>query len=147
MTSNVGSRQLKDFGHGIGFEQGDFISDKAAESVLRKALNKTFSPEFLNRIDKIVSFHQLDKSAMLKILDLEISKLQKRLADLGYTLTLTDAAKEMLLKKGYDVQYGARPLKRTISSEVEDRLTEYMLAENPKKDMVLDATGDELTLS
>jgi len=146
MTSNVGSRQLKDFGRGIGFEQGDFISDKAAESVLRKALNKTFSPEFLNRIDKIVSFHQLDKDSMLKILDLEIGKLQKRLQDLGYTLTLTDQAKEVLLKKGYDVQYGARPLKRTISSEVEDRLTEHMLAENPKKDITLDAENDELIL-
>ncbi len=130
LTSNVGTRQLKDFGAGIGFSSAEHLSDEDAARMLRKALNKTFSPEFLNRIDNIVTFNQLEKASLLRILELELNYAQQRLTPLGYHLSLTDEAKELLLEKGYDVQYGARPLRRAIATELENALTDFLLIEN-----------------
>lgn len=129
MTSNVGTRQLKDFGRGIGFnlQEDTSIDSEYARGVIRKALNKTFSPEFLNRVDEIVTFDQLSKETISNIIDLELEELYKRVSELGYSLTLTDEAKNFIAEKGYDVQYGARPLKRAIQKYVEDELAELLL--------------------
>ncbi len=132
LTSNVGTRQLKDFGAGIGFASADCLSDEDAARTLRKALNKTFSPEFLNRIDNIVTFNQLSRDSLLRILDLELRHVDARLAPLGYRLTLSDEAKELLLTDGYDIQYGARPLRRAISADLEDALTDFLLLQEGK---------------
>lgn len=129
LTSNVGTRQLKEFGKGIGFSVEREIGEAETKSILRKALNKTFSPEFLNRIDSIVTFGQLSQGALACILDLELERLYGRLGQLGYTLTLTPEVKTMLLQKGYDAQYGARPLKRTLQHEIEEPLTDFLLSE------------------
>lgn len=119
MTSNIGTRQLKDFGRGVGFStpstNGEVDKD-FSRSVIQKALNKAFAPEFINRIDDIVMFDQLDKEAIRKIIDIELQGLYKRVTDLGYTLELTDAAKDFVATKGYDVQFGARPLRRAIQN-------------------------------
>ena len=128
LTSNVGTRQLKDFGRGIGFSVNDTLEEKDAKAMLRKALDKTFSPEFLNRIDNIVTFNQLGEESISRILDIELAEVEKRLIPLGYTLKVTDEVRKLLMKKGYDVQYGARPMKRAVQSELEDVLTEYLLA-------------------
>ncbi len=128
LTSNAGTRQLKDFGKGVGFDLG--ITDgntNYAESVLHKALNKTFAPEFLNRIDDIVIFNQLEKDSLLRIVDLEFSKLAKRMAGLGWNISLSDSAKDFLAEKGYDKQYGARPLQRAMQKYLEDMLVEEIL--------------------
>ncbi|MDR1678722.1 MAG: ATP-dependent Clp protease ATP-binding subunit [Prevotellaceae bacterium] len=130
MTSNVGTRQLKDFGKGVGFASpsaSSEIDSEYAHGVLQKALNKTFSPEFLNRVDEVIIFDQLDKKALYQIIDLELKELLKRVANIGFELTITDAAKEFLAEKGYDVQFGARPLKRAIQRYVEDELSEIIL--------------------
>ncbi len=132
LTSNVGTRQLKDFGAGIGFASADRLSDEDAARTLRKALNKTFSPEFLNRIDNIVTFNQLSRDSLLRILDLELRHVDTRLAPLGYHLTLSEEAKDLLLTNGYDVQYGARPLKRAISTDLEDALTDFLLTQESR---------------
>lgn len=134
LTSNVGTRQLKDFGRGIGFSMSESISDKDAKAVLRKALDKTFSPEFLNRIDNIVAFNQLDEQSVGKILDIELQELDKRLAPLGYKLRVSDDVRHILMKKGYDVQYGARPMKRAVQNELEDMLTDYLLSNTAQPD-------------
>ena len=117
MTSNVGTRQLKDFGKGVGFALPNASSDmdkQYVHGVLQKALNKTFSPEFLNRIDDVIMFDQLSRESIFKIIDLELDALYKRIADLNFKLELSDASKDFLVEKGYDVQFGARPLKRAI---------------------------------
>ncbi len=132
LTSNVGTRQLKDFGAGIGFASAETLSDEDAARTLRKALNKTFSPEFLNRIDNIVTFNQLSRESLLRILDLELRHVDSRLAPLGYRLTLSEEAKDLLLTHGYDIQYGARPLKRAISADLEDALTDFLLSKEGK---------------
>ncbi len=132
LTSNVGTRQLKDFGAGIGFASADRLSDEDAARTLRKALNKTFSPEFLNRIDNIVTFNQLSRDSLLRILDLELRHVDTRLTPLGYHLTLTDEAKDLILQNGYDVQYGARPLRRAISTDLEDALTDFLLTQESR---------------
>ena len=128
MTSNIGTRQLKDFGRGIGFKTNSDLTDaEHSRSVIQKALNKAFAPEFLNRVDDIVMFDQLSKESICKIIDLELKGLYKRVQDMGYTLALTDAAKEFIADKGYDVQFGARPLKRAIQKYVEDEMAEVIL--------------------
>jgi ATP-dependent Clp protease ATP-binding subunit ClpC len=128
MTSNIGTRQLKDFGRGIGFNTNSDMTDaEYSRSVIQKALNKAFAPEFLNRVDDIVMFDQLNKESIHKIIDLELKGLYKRINDLGYNITLTDAAKEFIAEKGYDVQFGARPLKRAIQKYVEDEMSEVIL--------------------
>jgi ATPases with chaperone activity, ATP-binding subunit len=128
LTSNIGTRQLKDFGRGIGFNtNGNEIDKEFSRSVIQKALNKAFAPEFLNRIDDIVMFDQLDKEAIHKIIDIELSGLYKRVESLGYTLKLTDEAKDFVATKGYDVQFGARPLKRAIQKYLEDEMAEMII--------------------
>lgn len=138
MTSNAGSRQLKDFGRGIGFSARATLSNEDAKSVIHKALDKTFSPEFLNRIDSIVTFNGLSADSLRKILALEMQQLSERLARMGYQLQLSAEVEEMLIKKGYDPQFGARPLKRVIVQEVEEPLTDFLLGE---EDLVLEGNA------
>ena len=126
MTSNIGTRQLKDFGGGVGFNTGR-NEKEYSRGVIQKALNRTFAPEFLNRVDDIVMFNSLDKDALYKIIDIEIEGFHKRAAELGYQLTVTDSAKEFIVEKGFDKQYGARPLKRAIQQYIEDELAEMIL--------------------
>ena len=136
MTSNAGTRQLKDFGRGIGFAaSGTFNSFNQTESdrqhandIIRKALSKQFAPEFLNRLDEIITFDQLNLEAIKKIVDIELKPLFKRVEDLGYHLELTDATKSFVAERGYDVQFGARPLKRAIQSYIEDVVCERLLS-------------------
>ena len=128
LTSNVGSRQLKEFGSGIGFSaRTEKEENEAASSIIQKALRKTFAPEFLNRIDDIISFNQLGKDEIRRIVDLELKGVTERLSGMGYEITVTDAAKDFLGEKGYDKQYGARPLKRAVQQYVEDMLCEQLL--------------------
>ena len=136
MTSNAGTRQLKEFSRGVGFNAGG-ISDlnnmnsddkQYARSIIQKSLSKQFSPEFLNRLDEIITFDQLDLEAIKKIVDIELQGLYRRIADLGYRVQLTDKAKEFVASKGYDVQFGARPLKRAIQTYVEDSVCERILS-------------------
>jgi ATP-dependent Clp protease ATP-binding subunit ClpC len=134
MTSNVGSRQLKDFGRGVGFSTRMEFDDKEhSRSVIQKALNKTFSPEFLNRIDEIVTFDTLDSTALRTIADLEVDKLINRLQALGIQVNVNDEARDYISRKGYDPQYGARPLKRAVQTYLEDELSEMLIEENSKE--------------
>lgn len=126
MTSNIGSRQLKDFGTGIGFNT-KAVDKEYSHGVIRKALNKVFSPEFLNRIDDVVMFDTLDKDAIFRIIDIELSGFYKRITALGYELEITESAKMYIANKGYDSQYGARPLKRAIQKYLEDELAEMII--------------------
>ncbi|NDV79525.1 ATP-dependent Clp protease ATP-binding subunit [Dysgonomonas sp. 511] len=128
MTSNVGTRQLKDFGGGVGFKRESAANREYSRSVLQKALNKTFSPEFLNRVDDIITFDQLDKASIEKIIGIELKGFYKRMEELGYTIELAQEAKDFLADKGYDVQFGARPLKRAIQNYVEDEIAELILS-------------------
>lgn len=129
MTSNIGSRQLKDFGRGIGFESSQRQSDSEyAKGVIEKALKRTFAPEFLNRVDDVVLFESLDKAAIRKIIDIELENVYKRVADLGYTLQLSEEAKDFIADKGYDQQFGARPLKRAIQKYIEEELAETIIS-------------------
>ncbi len=128
MTSNSGTRQLKEFGQGIGFTRGgDTQNRELARSIIQKTLQKQFSPEFLNRLDDIIFFDQLSKEGLHQIVDIEMRPLQKRVKELGYELELTDAARTWLAEKGYDVQFGARPLKRLIQTAVEDAFCQLVL--------------------
>lgn len=129
MTSNIGTRQLKDFGQGIGFTSGTSGNLKEhSRSIITKALNKTFAPEFLNRLDEIINFDQLDMESLMKIVDIELEGLYKRIENIGYKLVVEPEAKNFIAQKGYDVQYGARPLKRAIQTYVEDALSEVILS-------------------
>jgi len=134
MTSNAGTRQLKDFGRGIGFNAsantGLALNEQDKEharQIVQKALSKQFSPEFLNRLDEIITFDQLDLEAIKRIIDIELKGLTKRINDLGYTIELSDEAKEFVATKGYDIQFGARPLKRAIQTYIEDGLCERIV--------------------
>ena len=134
MTSNAGTRQLKDFGRGVGFNAGSSSAlmlneqDKEhARQIVQKALSKQFSPEFLNRLDEIITFDQLDLTAIKQIIDVELQGLYKRIADLGYTIDLSDEAKAFVAEKGYDVQFGARPLKRAIQTYIEDGVSDLIV--------------------
>ena len=133
MTSNAGTRQLKDFGRGVGFTAGSIglamneQDREHARSIVQKALSKQFSPEFLNRLDEIITFDQLDLDAIKRIVNVELKPLVKRIADLGYTVVLDDEAREFVATKGYDVQFGARPLKRALQNYVEDGVCELIL--------------------
>ena len=134
MTSNAGTRQLKDFGRGIGFSaagtNGLMLNDQDKEharQIVQKALSKQFSPEFLNRLDEIITFDQLDLTAIQRIIDVELKGLYRRITDMGYTIQLTDAAKDFVASKGYDVQFGARPLKRAIQNYIEDGLSDLIV--------------------
>ena len=130
MTSNVGTRQLKDFGRGVGFNTAEdsVIDAEFSRGVIQKALNKTFAPEFVNRVDDIVMFDQLSRDSIKSIIDLELKGIFKRVTDLGYKLELSTDAKDFIADKGYDVQFGARPLKRAIQRYLEDELADVVLA-------------------
>ena len=126
MTSNIGTRQLKDFGSGVGF--ATHINDKDySHGVIQKALNKAFAPEFLNRIDDIVMFDSLDKEAIFKIIGIELRGFLGRMEKLGYSFEISESAKDYIATKGYDQQYGARPLKRAIQKYLEDPLAELII--------------------
>jgi ATP-dependent Clp protease ATP-binding subunit ClpC len=139
MTSNAGTRQLKDFGRGVGFTAGSLglnMNDKDREharSIVQKALSKQFSPEFLNRMDEIITFDQLDMDAIKRIINVELKPLVKRIAEMGYKIELSDEAKDFVASKGYDVQFGARPLKRAIQTYIEDGVCEIILNEEIKE--------------
>lgn len=145
MTSNAGTRQLKEFQHGVGFNAAGMVNGVAvddkdkeyARNIIQKALSKQFSPEFLNRLDEIITFDQLDMNAIRKIVDIEIKPLIKRVEDMGYGIEVTEAAKDFIAKKGYDIQFGARPLKRALQNYVEDGLCELILADGL-------STGDKI---
>lgn len=148
MTSNIGTRQLKEFGSGVGFNTPK-VDKEYSHGVLQKALNKAFSPEFLNRIDDIIMFDQLDRDAIFKIIDIELAGFYKRISSLGYDLSLSDAAKDYIAERGYDAQYGARPLKRAIQKYLEDELAEMIInADLQQGDKIMvdyDKTTDKIT--
>ncbi len=127
MTSNIGTRQLKEFGTGVGFSTPRADNKAIAQGVITKALHKAFSPEFLNRVDDIIMFDSLDKDSIFKIIDIELNGFYKRISSLGYTLELSDDAKNYIAERGYDSQYGARPLKRAIQKYLEDPLAEILI--------------------
>ena len=135
MTSNTGSRQLKDFGTGIGFssKNKEEVRKEQEKEVIEKELKKTFAPEFLNRIDEIITFNSLTKEDINKIIDIEINKVVSRMKNLEFELELTETAMNHISEKGYDPEYGARPLKRAIQKYVEDPITEEIIKSNPKK--------------
>jgi len=135
MTSNTGSRKLKDFGTGVGFNTKSREGSKSVEekSVVEKELKKTFAPEFLNRIDDVITFNSLEREEITKIITLEVDKLKSRVKDLDYDLELTQGALDVIVDNGFDPQYGARPLKRAIQRYVEDVLTEEIISNNPEK--------------
>jgi ATP-dependent Clp protease ATP-binding subunit ClpC len=134
MTSNAGTRQLKDFGRGVGFNTKNdsaFMLDEKdkehARQIVQKALSKQFSPEFLNRLDEIITFDQLDLAAIKQIIDIELKSLYNRISSLGYNINLSEEAKQYVAEKGYDVQFGARPLKRAIQNYIEDGISELIV--------------------
>ncbi len=145
MTSNIGVRQLKDFGQGVGFATQSRKADAEdhGKSVIQNALKRTFSPEFLNRIDDVVIFNSLDQEDIFKIIDITLSDLHKRLDDMGYKLVLTDEAKKFVAEKGFDPQFGARPLHRAIQKYLEDPLAEFILNQNPSENSVFEAALNE----
>lgn len=151
ITSNIGTRQLKEFGRGVGFAAQNRADDKEySRGVIQKALNKTFSPEFLNRLDEIITFDQLSLEAITRIVDIELKGLYERLESIGYHLQVDDAAKKFLATKGYDVQFGARPLKRAIQNYLEDGLSELIVSGGVQPGDTVSVTyedgKDELTM-
>jgi len=151
MTSNIGARQVKDFGRGLGFETASqkAQSSEIEKGVIEKELKKTFSPEFLNRIDDIVVFNTLDKKDIRKIVDIELVKLIKRIEKLGYVIEISNNAKDFIAEKGFDIKYGARPLNRAIQKYIEDLLAENVVSNSIKEGdhLLLDHTNEEDTLS
>ena len=142
MTSNIGTRQLKDFGTGVGFTTPSANDKSYTHGVLQKALQKAFAPEFLNRIDDIIMFDSLDKEAIFKIIDIELSGFYKRLTDLGYKLNISEEAKTFIAERGYDAQYGARPLKRAIQKYLEDNLAELIINGDIPQDSTINVDLD-----
>ena len=146
MTSNIGTRELKDFGAGVGFNTNELTKERS-DAVIRKALNRKFSPEFLNRVDDIVTFGSLNHDSILKIVDIELASFYKRVEENGLKLEITPAAKNLVADHGFDIQYGARPLKRAIQSEIEDPLSEMLLREEAAAGdtIVIDAQDGKIT--
>ena len=141
MTSNIGTRQLKEFGKGIGFAAQVRTDDKEySRNVITKALNKSFAPEFINRLDEIITFDQLDMDALTRIIDIELKGLYSRVENIGYKLVIDEDAKKFVATKGYDVQFGARPLKRAIQNNLEDGISELILGSEM-------AAGDTIKVS
>ncbi len=156
MTSNSGTRQLKDFGRGIGFSKRNILGadldedDKRyARDIIMKSLSKQFAPEFLNRLDDVITFDQLSIEALEKIVDIQLADLSARLLSMGYRLSITDAAKSFIANHGYDVQFGARPLRRAIQTYIEDKLSEALISEEftPGQTIVIDKITDKDELS
>jgi ATP-dependent Clp protease ATP-binding subunit ClpC len=153
MTSNIGARQLSDFGGGVGFDTKARVdaTEEHAAGVIQNALKKAFAPEFLNRIDDVVIFHHLEMGDIHKIIDIELKHLYNRIEELGYTIKLTEKAKDFIADKGYDKKFGARPLKRAIQKYLEDPLAEEIInatikeGDNIKVD--LDEKTSEITVS
>lgn len=152
MTSNVGSRQLKDFGKGIGFNaitRKD--DDEYSNGIIRKALEKTFAPEFINRLDDIVPFRQLTTDDLVRITEIELKELFRRIEKLGFSVSITDKAKEFIARKGEDVQYGARPIKRAIQNHIEDKLADFLVENELKEESSIiidtDQSGNETIIS
>lgn len=145
MTSNIGVRQLKDFGQGVGFatKARQEAADDHTKGVIQNALKRTFSPEFLNRIDDVVIFNSLGREEIFKIIDITLLDLHRRLDGMGYKLVLSEQAKDFVAEKGFDPQFGARPLHRAIQKYIEDPLAEFILSENPVEGTVLEAALDE----
>lgn len=141
MTSNIGTRQLKEFGRGIGFSALLNVDDdkEHSRSIIQKALNKSFAPEFLNRIDEIITFDQLDRPAIRRIVDLELAQLMKRVENLGYKLEVTDEVKDFISDHGFDIQFGARPLRRAIQTYLEDGISELLINDSPATGSILKA--------
>lgn len=151
MTSNIGTRQLKEFGHGVGFTaQSRTDNNEHSRGVIQKALNKTFAPEFLNRLDEIITFDQLSLDAITKIVDIELKGLFERVEAIGYKLVVDEDAKKFLASKGYDVQFGARPLKRAIQNYLEDGLSELIVSSGIQPgdtvNISVDKEKDELSI-
>jgi ATP-dependent Clp protease ATP-binding subunit ClpC len=153
MTSNIGARQLKDFGQGVGFTTSAKTSQADAHSrgVIENALKRAFAPEFLNRIDDVIVFNSLGKEEIFKIIDIELSHLFGRVNTLGYTIVLTDSAKEFIADKGFDSQFGARPLKRAIQKYLEDPIAEEILkgelAEGDTMEVDYDKEADQIKVA
>ena len=151
MTSNVGARQLKDFGQGVGFGTAAKVAqaDENSKSIIENALKKTFAPEFLNRIDDVIVFNALEKDDIDLIIEIELKKLYTRVAELGYKLNLTDKAKAFIAEKGFDRQFGARPLKRAIQKYVEDLLAEEIITSkiHSGDEILMDIKDDSQELS
>ena len=141
MTSNIGARKLKDFGQGVGFGTSAKTdqADANAKSIIENALKKAFAPEFLNRVDDVMVFNNLEREDIHKIIEIELEKLFTRIKDLGYHMTLTDKAKDYIADKGFDKEYGARPLKRAIQKYIEDALAEEIINSNLQE-------GDSITM-
>jgi len=152
MTSNIGARKLKDFGQGVGFGTSSRKkqADDNAKAIIENALKKAFAPEFLNRIDDVVVFNALEREDIHLIIDIELEKLFTRIKEIGYELSLSKEAKDYISDKGFDKQYGARPLKRAIQKYIEDALAEEIItskiAEGDQIHMDLDKENDELTI-
>ena len=141
LSSNIGTRQLKEFGKGIGFAAQVRTDDKEySRNVITKALNKSFAPEFINRLDEIITFDQLDMDALTRIIDIELKGLYSRVENIGYKLVIDEDAKKFVATKGYDVQFGARPLKRAIQNNLEDGISELILGSEM-------AAGDTIKVS
>jgi ATP-dependent Clp protease ATP-binding subunit ClpC len=153
MTSNIGSRQLKDFGQGVGFSTNakQTGAEDHSKGVIESALKKAFAPEFMNRIDDVVMFNSLNKEHIHKIIDIELQHLYKRITELGYKLKLSDEAKDFIADKGYDQNFGARPLKRAIQKYLEDALAEEIvkaeMGEGDILEVILDKEKSELKMS
>ncbi|HAH58330.1 MAG TPA: Clp protease ClpC, partial [Bacteroidales bacterium] len=142
MTSNIGSRQLKDFGQGVGFATSAKMSGSStfATGVIENALKRSFAPEFLNRIDDVIIFESLEREDIHKIIDIELKHLFKRVAEMGYEMRFTIEAKDFIVEKGWDAQFGARPLKRAIQKYIEDALAEEIIKSNLSE-------GDKVVIS
>jgi ATP-dependent Clp protease ATP-binding subunit ClpC len=152
MTSNIGSRQLKDFGQGVGFQTSAKDSNKSgyAKSIIENALKKAFAPEFLNRIDDVVIFDDIKREDIHKIIDIELTYVENRIKTLGYKFKVSTKAKDFIIEKGWDPNFGARPLKRAIQKYIEDSLAEEIIKSNLHEgDTVLvdfDSKKDEITI-
>ena len=144
MTSNCGTKQMSEFGHGLGFAAAN--DTKSGKDIISKALKKQFAPEFLNRLDDIIYFDQLDEDAIRRIVDIELAPLLQRISDMGRDLCVDNDSKRLLGKKGYNAQYGARPLKRAIQSLIEDPLCDILLADNPPTMMATRTNGDKIEI-
>ena len=155
MTSNAGTRQLKEFGRGVGFNAGslsDSLSDDdriKARQIVQKALQRQFAPEFLNRLDEIITFDQLSSDAIRKIVDIELEELCERIGELGYTLNIDDTARDFIAQKGYDIQFGARPLKRALQTLIEDPVSQIIIEarKSPGDTITITLAEDKQSLS
>ncbi len=145
MTSNIGARQLKDFGQGVGFTTSakKETEEDHSKGVIEGALKKAFAPEFLNRIDDVVIFNSLSRDDIHKIIDIELNSLYGRISGLGYSIKISEAAKDFISDKGYDIQFGARPLKRAIQKYLEDPLAEEIIKSHLNEGDIIDVDFDK----